>query len=197
MICSRYIACAVAMSAGACGSDGGQRDDVVRYVGTVSNTDARIAVIRDHAGTLAYVCGGPDSMASHTRWLMAATGGNAVALEADGWRLELRLAGDALSGALRDPAGASVKVMATHPRDAAGGLYGATTSDCRTGVIVYDGADGPAVQGVWCDGSGAIAQVDPIPPPKELTGAGFAVTAQPIAPEQLQVLPVLPADLLR
>lgn len=137
----------------ACGSDPATQDDF----GALLGTDARIAVVSDDTALVAYVCGGPSTLASLTGWFVGAA--DATHLESGGAILELTRSSTGASGVLVDRAGVRHPFAAERaPADARGGLFEVVDRGCRAGVA-FDPVRG--AQGVWCDGEGRFAQVDP------------------------------------
>jgi len=129
--------------------------------GPVDGVDAWVAVQGDGDAAIAYVCGGPSSMSTHTRWFTGADGGASLAMEKDGWTLAAELPGPGGpdGGTLTDPDGRAYDFQTADDAD----LFTAQNAGCRDGAIVRPGARGEAAaQGVWCDGDGALAQVTPI-----------------------------------
>ncbi len=168
----------------ACASDPATTDDF----GALEGSDARIALVSDDTALVAYVCGGPTTLASLTGWFVGAAG--ATHLESGGAVLELSRTSTGASGVLTARDGARLRFEAQRaPADAEGGLFEVVDQGCRAGVV-FDPARG--AQGAWCDGEGRFAQVDP--------GAPFdpaAIEAGVMRPDgatSLRFTRVVPAD---
>jgi hypothetical protein len=165
------LASAAALGGGA-GCAGVESVDPVSapvYVGNVAGTDALLAVVVDGEEVVAYVCGGPSSFETHSRWFRAPVGDTrerAINLENDGLSLVGSLEGSVARGELREPDGTIRSWTAAALHGGLAGLYAAEDEGCMTGVIVgesEDGADPPA-QGTWCNAAGVRAQVTPLQP---------------------------------
>lgn len=161
------IALASALLAAACGAEAPHTGV---SVGAATNHDARLGVVRSDQQILAYVCGGPSSYATHSRWFRGPAGtelsARSLTIESEGWELALELDGDELRATLRDPNAAGETIAFTENAPAAegtmAGLYSALDRGCRTGVIVFQASadQAPALQGTWCDDSGNFQQVE-------------------------------------
>ena len=92
------LLCAACSSETARGTEG---DDRAVFVGEVSDTDARIGLVRDDEGWVAYVCGGPDTMAGLTTWFEgAADEEGSGSAESEGKSLSVGFLGDGVTGTL-------------------------------------------------------------------------------------------------
>jgi hypothetical protein len=139
-------------------------------VGRVQDTDVAIAVVSDAEGSVAYLCGGPETLQPWTRWL-AGDGGVLEDTDGEGWRVEVD--DDGAGGWVRPPGEGALPWQATEATGDAG-LYSTVDEGCRTGVVV-DAAYG--AQGVWCSKQqggkqGYVEQVTPVTP---ISKAGFLV----------------------
>ena len=139
------------------------------YVGLVEGSDARVAVVEDGEDLVAYLCGGPTSFATLTRWFRAPLPeqGSPFRLEKDGVVIEGTIDEGLAEGEVEAPDGTRLAFHAeATPRGDLAGLYGAEDEGCMTGVIVTPAGPGeePLVQGTWCSASGSRAQVIPILP---------------------------------
>jgi hypothetical protein len=122
------------------------------FIGAVDGSDAKIALVRDDAHWIAYVCGGATSLSSLTAWFQGAlaSGRDDVTAELDEETLVASFAGDLASGTLiKDSTEARSFTAERVTSDVPAGLFQAVTSGCRTGLIVPPPADG-APQGVYC-----------------------------------------------
>lgn len=194
----------VVLTCSACGTDESIsdtdpsviRDSTQTFAGPLEGTDAMVAAVRRGPDWLFYICGGPATQTTLTRWLQAkvessstveATGGDATIVATPG--------SGSISGTLEDPAGAVYSFEAdwidAQPAEAAG-LYATMDSGCRTGLVIAPSAsDKPSrMQGVWCDSGGRVGQVVPIMP-IELDQRGLAVLAGPDE-RLLHLLPAIP-----
>ncbi|MFT4622545.1 MAG: hypothetical protein ACI8PZ_001201 [Myxococcota bacterium] len=100
---------------------------------------------------LAYVCGRGESLAD-TRWFkgwdrLAAVDGSAWEIVLGDVDWELVVDGEPVDAGEHRP----------YADDGTSGMYDADTG-CHTGVIVDD----DEMVGAWCDGTGAVAQVEPV-----------------------------------
>jgi hypothetical protein len=150
-------------------------DDVA--VGTVLGTDAVIGRVSDGEKVTFYVCGGPTTYGTMTRWFSGADDASgAVSLVKDGWQVVSDAGGH--SGRIIPPTGPELAFEGHAARfGTAEGLYGAVDSGCRTGAVVLEpsGSSGPRVQGAWCGNDGnKFEQVIPILP-GDVSGGGIAV----------------------
>jgi hypothetical protein len=142
---------------------------VQSYVGDVEGSDARVAVVEDGEELVAYLCGGPTSFATLTRWFRAPLPeqGSPFHLEKDGIVIEGSVSDGLAEGEIVASDGTRLAFQAeATPRGDLAGLYGAQDEGCMTGVIIGSAAPGeePLVQGTWCSASGSRAQVIPILP---------------------------------
>ena len=150
-------------------------------VGRVDGTDAILAVASDGSTITAYVCGGPTTNATFSRWFHSPAGAS-FAADQDGWHIEGEL-GASASGVLLDPAGNRFawRTLAASPGTSLG-LYRASgpSGDGVVGAIVgpVEAASGPLpVQGAWIDARGQRWQVTPLRPlePEQDLRSGFGV----------------------
>ena len=164
-----------ALLVGCAGGEAGANDVAV---GTVLGTDAVIGRVSDGDKVTFYMCGGPTTYSTMTRWFSGADDASgAVSLENDGWQVVSDPGGH--SGRILPPTGPALAFEAHATRfGTAEGLYAAVDSGCRTGAVVLQpsGADAPTVQGAWCGGSNGsrFEQVIPILP-DDVNAAGIAV----------------------
>lgn len=160
---------------GCAGGEAGA-DDVA--VGTILGTDAVIGRVSDGDKVTFYMCGGPTTYGTMTRWFSGLDDASgAVSLENDGWQVVSDPGGH--SGRILPPEGPALVFEAHATRfGTPEGLYAAVDSGCRTGAVVLQppGAAGPTVQGAWCGGSDArrFEQVIPILP-GDVSSGGIAV----------------------
>ncbi len=197
---SAWITAALALSLTGCGASVRASDEArVEYAGRIGATDMALGVTRDGARVVAYVCGGASTLASHTAWYEGVVDEAArVTLTGPRGTLSLAFDGAAVAGSLVDAAGVSrsFRVARAEP-EALGGLYEHRGAHCRTGVIVYEGADRSALaQGAGCDESGRRSQVTPIRP-MSLDARGLAVSLVDDPRSVVLVRPVRPSSSTR
>lgn len=138
----------------ACG-DG--RPATVDDFGTIIGTDARIALVRDETALVVYVCGGPNTLGALTTWFVGAA--DVTHLENGAATLDLSRTSTGSSGTVRAMDGRTFTFSAARVgADVDAGLFEVVDRGCRAGFI-FDPVLG--AQGVWCDGEGRFAQVDP------------------------------------
>lgn len=131
------------------------------FIDRLPGVDPWLAVTIEGDQAAAFVCGGPETLSTHTRWMTAALDGDHMRFEEDGWVLDLSATDDTLAGSLVDPQGVTLTVSALRPEEPIAGLFTAVDSGCRAGVIV---ATGEKAQGAWCDDLGNLSQVTPLMP---------------------------------
>ncbi len=169
---------------------------VKTFVGSLSGTDALVAVVQNGRDWLAYVCGGPATQATLTGWFEGRLGEAESVLhasESNGVFAAAR-AEDTIVGTLASADSSfsfDAERLDTGAAEVAG-LFGALDAGCRTGLVVVPATGtGPArMQGVWCDSSGRVGQVTPITP-LERGDRGVAVRVGEEA-RLLYLLPALP-----
>jgi hypothetical protein len=135
---------ALAMTFVACGPvvDTEPPDPPVQAVqiAPIDGTDARVGITVADGAVQAYVCGGPDTRVTHTRWFV----GDSPPLLQDDWTLDW----DGVHGTLTDPGGV-VATFTLEDQSGRAGLYDGDDSGCRDGAIVWDDGGTPALQGTW------------------------------------------------
>jgi hypothetical protein len=200
---SASITAALALSLTGCGASVRASDEArVEYAGRIGATELAVGVARDGARVVAYVCGGSSTIESHTAWYEGAVDESSrdarATLTGPRGTLSLAFEGAAVSGSLVDAAGVSrsFRVARAEP-EALGGLYEHRGAQCRTGVIVYEGAGGSTLaQGAGCDASGRRSQVTPIRP-MSLDARGLAVSLVDDPRSVVLVRPVRPSGSTR
>jgi hypothetical protein len=138
-----------------------------QYVGKVAGSDAVVGAVTDGENVQFYLCGGPSTYSTLTKWFTGPVGpGGALDLETDGFELTGDLAKG--SGQVRTAGGETLPWSVTPASGALGGLWSAETStSCRTGAVVgdFEGDGQMHLQGTWCgDVKDVFAQVTPIMP---------------------------------
>jgi hypothetical protein len=152
------------------------------WISRLEGTDAWLAVRAEGGAAAAYVCGGPTTMATHSRWMHTTEVDGSLSFAADGWSLTFERDDDGGSGELISPDAVSLAVNAKKVTDGGiDGLYTAFDSGCRDGLII----DGGGSQGTWCDDSGLFAEVTPLQP-IALTDQGIAVSI-PLLPTAREI----------
>lgn len=171
------VALASLLLAGCAGAEA-EVNDVA--VGTILGTDAVIGRVSDGDKVTFYMCGGPTTYSSMTRWFSGVDDASgAVVLESGGWQVLSDPGGH--SGRIVPPDGPALVFEAHAARfGTPEGLYAAVDGTCRTGAVVLQppGADAPMVQGAWCGGADGsrFEQVIPILP-GDVSRSGIAVRA--------------------
>ena len=163
---------------------------VGEWVGVLADGETWIAVSSDEQSVVAYVCGGDNTLATHTRWFVTPSGGSDLAFDHDGWRLETSLSDGDISGSLIDPDGLESSFAANHTAEGdPAGLFTAFDSGCRDGVIVESGGSS---QGAWCDLLDNFGEVTPAMP---IDASGFdVVAATPMGDRMFFVEPLVPGQ---
>jgi hypothetical protein len=149
------------------------------YIGKVESAgqDAAVGVVSDGSKVTLYLCGGPLTYATTTRWFQGelASGGTFTLAASGGFTGS----GDLRSGTGRIVTGAGQTLdWSVRPtKSEEEGLYAAMDGSCRTGAVVgdLDGDGSVRLQGTWCDGLGRFAQVSPLAPSAMLTARGIEV----------------------
>lgn len=147
-------------------------------VGTILGTDAVIGRVSDGDNVTFYMCGGPTTYGTMTRWFSGPDDASgAISLRSDDWEVVSDPGGH--SGRILPPQGPALLFEAHETRfGTPEGLYAAVDGGCRTGAVVLQppGADAPTVQGAWCGGGDGsrFEQVIPILPGDVISG-GIAV----------------------
>ena len=168
------------------------------FIGELQGTDALIAIVEQDRSWIAYVCGGPQTYATLTRWFggtgQGGAGERTLRADAEDASLVAKPAADAREGTITngdrefafraDPIPTRVVEVT--------GLYSAIHTGCRAGLVVMPGSAGstPRMQGVWCDRTGQVGQVTPIMP-LTVQDAQVAVRAGEPA-QQLYMQPAVP-----
>jgi hypothetical protein len=197
----------IAWSAVACGSEESTPDtdpSIVTetshtFAGPLTGTDAMLAAVQSGPDWVFYVCGGPATQATLTRWLQARVDPESrspeLAATDRGVSIVAAHGSGSITGTLEDAAGVVYSFQADRidaPSSEAAGLYSALDSGCRTGLVVVPSGSGEPrrIQGVWCDSMGRVGQVTPIEP-VTLDQRGLAVLAGPDE-RLLHLVPAIP-----
>ena len=130
----------------------------------LGSTSARLAINAHEGEVVAYSCGGPDSMATHTVWFSGTLDGNTLELTSEEGSLSAELDAAGGTGTWMNGGAETESFEATAGDEASfEGLFDATDSGCRDGVIVWlNTANELQAQGVWCDQVGSLAQITPM-----------------------------------
>ncbi len=158
-------------------------------VGDADGTDVVIGITTGASSGVAYVCGGPDTMRSHTRWIDLAPTALGLAGEADGWSIDGSETGDGWAGELISPDGETTPWSTTWAAGLVEGLYDSDEGACRAGAVVLD--DGDRMQGVFCLTGSLSAQVVPVGQIVLQDGA-IPVRALSNPPVEFTVTPAVP-----
>jgi hypothetical protein len=153
-------------------------------VGTLAGTDARVGLVVDDAKGVLYVCGGPTTRPSLSRWFSG--GRSSTGLDwtsTDGLRVTASPRGDTWSGDLVTSDGARMHFdLAAAPAGTIAGLYEAKLAEGRAGVVVFQASSTePATMlGTFQSIKGSFEQVLPV---REVmvTKSGIEVQASGVA----------------
>lgn len=147
-------------------------------VGEVEDSDVRVGVLAGGAQLRVFLCGGPSSYATATRWVRAELDESGDFRFSEG---ELELAGSLVDGVLEAELiaeGERARIRAERVRAGTlAGLYEARAECGTVGLIVAQGERGaePAAQGA-CVGDGHLPdQVNPIKPIAQDRSGAIAV----------------------
>lgn len=166
----------VAMAALVLGAGCGDERVAPVYVGSVAQSDAVIAAVTDGDEVAVYLCGGPETFDTYTRWFKGTVDARgAFSIKKDGFVA----AGDltAGTGTVTTADGTKLSWSMRPTEGAVEGLYATVDSGCRTGAVAadFDGDGVIEVQGAWCDAESRFAQVTPIMP-IAVTDRGLALS---------------------
>jgi len=143
-------------------------DGVVSYAAALAGSDAVAAVATSGDDVALYVCGGPTSFETRSRWYLGKrANGEADIASDDGGTAHVVFSDGEVTGTVTEPTGATFDVrLDLMTPGGPGGVYFVIDSGCRTGVVVIDhgNAAEPTVQGTWCSDHDIFAQVTPITP---------------------------------
>lgn len=137
------------------------------WVGSAPDSDVVVALTYQDGAVRAYVCGGPTTYATHSRWFDgSADEFGRFASSQDGWTIAGELDLTNATGTVFPPAGEPLPfAMRSAEEDTVEGLYAVVDAGCRTGVVVqHDAAGELTAQGAWCDDQDHFAQVTPVTP---------------------------------
>jgi hypothetical protein len=165
---SQVLFCAALLAPGAAGCSRSYT-----WVGAVPETDALAAIAVDDGALRAYVCGGPLTYATLTRWYEGQVEGQGSFNVTSGeWTMTGGVSDTNAFANFFDGSSQALFLEAEMVDDGLSGLYSVEDSGCHTGVIVMDnGAGAPILQGTWCDEQGHRAQVTPVAPIELVDGA--------------------------
>ena len=137
---------------------GGCAEPPRTLVGDLLETDARVGFAVDGEAVIAYVAGGTQTLASHSRWFEDALFGPELEAESAGWALSASVTAAAITGWLTSPEGERWEVLAEEE----GLLLESEDAGCRDGAVLGPGGEGLSFQGVWCDERGSLAPISPV-----------------------------------
>lgn len=137
----------------ACGSDSHPDPDGSQphYFGTVDGTDAQIAIVRDASRWVAYVCGGPSTLASITTWFQGTVteGDDGVVAEADDKELDASFSAGGVEGTLTYAGHTAAFAARRVAAQGSIGLFQDDSNGCRAGLIVPPTEEGEPL-GAYC-----------------------------------------------
>ncbi len=144
-------------------------------VGNLSGTDARIGIVLQNGKVNFFVCGGPSTYTTHTKWLRGeAIDFDSFSLAADGWSASAARVGGRWAGKLRRPGDAADLPFDAYFADpfTIAGLYETTIPEGLAGVIVMQRtkADPATVQGSFKLAGGGFLQVLPVRTTRDAEG---------------------------
>lgn len=189
MASTRHLRLAVAALLGALASGCGDEAVAPAYVGKVTNpgADAVVGMVSDGERVQLYLCGGPATYATLTRWFQGPVAADGTfTIESGGFTATGDLGAGA--GQVETDDGQTLSWSVQRAADELSGLYAAMDGACRTGAVIgdFDGDGALDLQGTWCNGKDIFAQVTPIRPLVE-TVRGVAVDVALDPPKQLFV----------
>jgi hypothetical protein len=183
-----YTGLVAALAGSLAAGCGGAAAGTSAFVGEVTDQgqDAVIGAVSDGARVSFYVCGGPSSYATMTKWIQGPVAADGTLdISGGGFRVTGRIGGEGQSplgaGRIQTPAGEAVSWTVRPAVGSLEGLYQTMDGSCRTGAVVGDFGDGLGVrlQGTWCGGGSQYAQVTPIRSPLALEeGEDIAVRVE-------------------
>jgi len=203
------------MLTSACGADndaGPEANDLLEvdptddpmYLGDVADTDAIVAVmLRPDGDADIYVSGGPETLATHTRWFFAknlVVQGQPTYADSDAWFLLITRRDPLVTGTLTSPDGELTTVEAELVGDDTRiGIFQEPHSSDRCGAIVWQTGDEPVrIQGAHCDDEGlpisSITALELAPPAPNL--ATIRVRAGEVDDENAPVVLMVNSQLL-
>lgn len=133
------------------------------FVGHLDQTEIDVAVLVEGEAIAVYQCGGPQTVATETRWYVGTLGTDedpeAFDLEADGVHVTGKVTAEGIAAELVRETGARtpLRVVAV-PEDGDAGVYLEDNLDRETSVIVQEANGDLLAQGGTC-GIGACSQV--------------------------------------
>ena len=169
------------------GRDGGADEATRVFVGDVTGTDAKVAIVAAPTHALLYFCGGNASFTTMTHWIPTADLGGGTALtvpapDSAGWSVQGNLNGSAIDGNVTaGDAGAFPFHAEAVLTNTIAGLYEAAGPCGKVGVIVSQpsATDAPDIQGACLGtvvmGKPSVEQVNPIRPVARMADGTIAV----------------------
>jgi hypothetical protein len=117
-----------AQANGASAPDAGSGEALRSFVGTVDDSDARVAVVTDGYRARLFFCGGDQSFMTGTKWFDGLdVSENATSLSVGGWHVQAMISKQGVSGEVRGT-------------DAVSRTFGADAVDRKTLAGLYEGA---------------------------------------------------------
>ena len=136
---------------------GGCAEPPRTLVGDLLETDARVGISVADGIAIAYVAGGTQTLASHSRWFEDELFGPELDAESAGWTLSASVSEAAITGWLTSPEGERWELVAEEE----GLLLESEDAGCRDGAVLGPEGEGLDFQGVWCDERGSLAPISP------------------------------------
>ncbi len=171
VLCSRLgsvAAAGLSLLAFGCTETSGPRT----WVGRARASEEVVAIVEEAGAVLAYTCGGATTFQTHSRWFTGAPAeAGAVELTEEDWVFSASLNDGESEATALGPGGEEVVFDVRPTGDEDEGVYEATDSGCRTGVVLQtDPAGATLLQGTWCDSQQNAAQVTPVLPVEVQSG---------------------------
>lgn len=202
---SRRVLCGTLLTLAAFASASCANDEQVEssrqvWVGAVQDSDLMVGVVQAGNAASLFVCGGPSSFATQTRWFSSPIGlDSPFSLAAGGLRLEGTTSADSIEGVLQEDASdpGDARSFSARPVDNASlaGVYDAFGPCGHLGLIIQPSSPGEpaAAQGACLrveNGAQIVEQVNPVMPLARDANAGVAVT---VGAELFILHPLVPA----
>lgn len=141
------------------------------FVGGMRATDARVGIVVEEGRIAVFVCGGPTTVGTHTRWFRGTlpAGAREVRLTASDWSVGLWREGDHLAGALDRGDGYPLAFSVREVASPYLGLYTTRIENATVGVIVSDD-----------DGDGRLEVQGAVQAIQASSGLTFAAQVTPV-----------------
>ena len=162
-----------------------------------------VGLVQSGNAASVFVCGGPSSFATQTRWFSSSIGlDSPFSLSAGGFRLEGTASADSIEGVLREEVSdtSDARSFSARPVDngSLAGVYDAFGPCGHLGLIIQPSSPGEptAAQGACLrieDGAQIVEQVNPVMPLARDANAGVAVTVGAELDRVFILHPLVPA----